>query len=357
VKRSNSGNHDPGRGRQVSLWLAAGLLFAFLVSCSDQGPSDTATLSGRTDNSSAAVDVRQSGLEKPTVEFAYFSTGLLSAEALAAEQWGYFAEAGFSAVTARAMNSSTTAIALLRAGEYDFAYASYAVAFQAIDQRIADLRLVTGLQAVGPGQQVVLARTDRGITTLAGLAGKKIGGSQIGGVNEIQFGEALATVGLSLDDVRFVEVPTPSFILALERGDIDAGFTFGAIRAEIEQNPRPDIAVLFDFTEVPVLDAMPLGAIWTTRAFFESNPRTVAAFREAVQRAGAELAADMDLYVQLASKLAGQDTETFRRAGRPIWQPDPTQEQLQNLANLMLKYGQIDGAIDVARVASVKPLE
>jgi NitT/TauT family transport system substrate-binding protein len=328
----------PGR-----IALRIGVMCMLVAACSEPSPSSDST---------SVAPALADGIEKPAVNFAYFSTGLLAAEALAAREWNYFAEAGLSAVNAKAMNSSTTAIALLRAGEYDFAYASYPVAFQAIDQRIADLRLVTGLQAVGPGQQVIIARTDRGIKTLADLAGKKIGGSQIGGVNEVQFGEALATVGLGLDDVRFVEVPTPSFILALERGDIDAGFTFGAIRAEIEQNPRPQIAVLFDFTAVPTLDAMPLGAIWTTREFWETHPNTVAAFRQAVQRAGDRLASDMALYVQFASQLAGQDTETFRRAGRPVWQPDPTVEQLKNLADLMLQYGQVDRALDVARISS-----
>ena len=72
----------------------------------------------------------------------------------------------------------------------------------------------------------LVARKDKGITTIDDLIGKKIGVTKKSGA-EFSLGIFLIFNGLSLQDVELVDLKPSEIVEAISNGDIDAAFTWG----------------------------------------------------------------------------------------------------------------------------------
>ncbi|GAH00088.1 unnamed protein product, partial [marine sediment metagenome] len=100
-----------------------------------------------------------------------------------------------------------------------------------------DLR-VFGTVATAQVKELV-ARKDKGITTIDDLAGKKIGVTRKSGA-EFLFGVFLTFNGLSYKDVELVDLKASEIVEAISNGDIDAGFTWDPytynIKKELGEN-------------------------------------------------------------------------------------------------------------------------
>ena len=157
-------------------------------------------------------------VEKITLAAYAGETGAL---VYVAEDQGYFKENGLE-VTIKDYKSGKVAADVLMDGEADIATsADFVFVSNSFDR--TDLR-VFGTVATAEVKELV-ARKDKGITTIDDLIGKKIGVTKRSG-GEFALGRFLIFNALSYKDVEIVDLKPSEIVEAVLNGDIDAGFTW-----------------------------------------------------------------------------------------------------------------------------------
>jgi len=157
-------------------------------------------------------------VEKITLAAYAGETGAL---VYVAEDQGYFEENGLE-VTIKDYESGKAAADALIDGEADISTsAGFVFVSNSFDH--ADLR-VLGTVATAEVKELV-ARKDKGITTIDDLIGKKIGVTKKSG-GEFSLGTFLIFNGLSDQDVEIVDLKPSEIVEAISNGDIDAAFTW-----------------------------------------------------------------------------------------------------------------------------------
>ena len=157
-------------------------------------------------------------VEKITLAAYAGETGAL---VYVAEDQGYFKENGLE-VTIKDYKSGKVAADVLMDGEADIATsADFVFVSNSFDR--TDLR-VFGTVATAEVKELV-ARKDKGITTIDDLIGKKIGVTKRSG-GEFALGRFLIFNALSYKDVELVDLKPSEIVEAVLNGDIDAGFTW-----------------------------------------------------------------------------------------------------------------------------------
>ncbi|MCE2570948.1 ABC transporter substrate-binding protein [Motilimonas eburnea] len=96
------------------------------------------------------------------------------------------------------------------------------------------------------GGDMLLARNE--ITRVADLKGKRLG-LEAGSVDVLTAANALASAGLSFNDVTLVPLPQPSNIAALLEGEIDAAQTYPPFATSALADPN--IVRIFDTSQTP----------------------------------------------------------------------------------------------------------
>ena len=148
-------------------------------------------------------------------------TGSDSALVYIAQEQGFFADNGVN-VTFKEYEAGKLAADALIAGDADISTSSDFV-FVSNVLEMDDLRL---LGTVSQSDLIELvARKDRGISTLADIKGKKIGVTRKS-AGEFSLGTFLTFNGLSTDDVEVVDLTPSGIVEAISKGEIDAGFTW-----------------------------------------------------------------------------------------------------------------------------------
>lgn len=155
---------------------------------------------------------------------------LANAPALIAEKKGYFAEEGLK-VELTSFGDGPVVQQALAAGELDIAYIGAPPVFQwyarGLNSRI--------LAKVNYGQAALVTNADSGITSLAGLAGKKVAGVAKGSGMDVLLRGYVVKEAAKLEperDLDIVSMPVGNMNAALERGLVDAAFTWEPFVAE-----------------------------------------------------------------------------------------------------------------------------
>ena len=171
-------------------------------------------------------------IEKLTVAAYAGETGAL---AYIAQEQGFFKNNGLD-VTIKDYESGKAAADALIDGEADIC-TSAGFVFVSNSFDYADLR-VLGTVATVEVKELV-ARKDKGVTTINDLIGKKIGVTKKSG-GEFLLGVFLVFNGLSQKDVELVDLKPSEIVKAISKGDIDAAFTWDPyvynIKKELGEN-------------------------------------------------------------------------------------------------------------------------
>ena len=166
-------------------------------------------------------------VEEITVAAAEYLTGALI---YVAEDQGFFEENGLD-VTITGYGSGKACADALINGEVDIS-TSAGFVFVSNSYDYTDLR-VFGTVATKQVKELV-ARKDKGITTINDLIGKKIGVTRKSGA-EFLLGVFFAFNDLSYEDVELVDLKAPEIVEAISNGDIDAAFTWDPYAYNIKE--------------------------------------------------------------------------------------------------------------------------
>lgn len=255
---------------------------------------------------------------------------------------GYFAAEGLQVQTRPLQGGPVLSLAV-EAGELEIGWSNVVSLFQAHARGFSFVLLAPGsVEDDGPHRtHALLARRDAPLRTIADLAGRTVAVNALGNVNDLAVEALLASAGQPPQAARLVEVPFPDMEAALASGAVDA-----ALMAE------PFLSACLA-REGRVLVAAPhavfgrefMNAGWFAKGdWTAADPERAAAFRRAVDRASAYIAAhpgEMPGVLARNTKLA-QDTAA--RILLPAFSPGLDQAAMQQAIDVTAAHGFIPKA-------------
>jgi putative hydroxymethylpyrimidine transport system substrate-binding protein len=315
--------------RIIALLLVAMLVMSFVAACGDdddEGDTPTATAATGTDAPATAA-ASPSVEASPTVATG---SGEMTDISLALDWYpwgnhtgiymalknGYFEEEGLN-VDVHVPADPTTALQLVATGDDDFTISYQADVLYARGQGLG-VKSVAAL--VQHPLNTIMALESSGITEPADLKGKTVGVTGVPS-DEAMLGAVLEDAGLSLDDIKIVNVGfdlMPSLLSESVDAIIGGYFVHESILAE--QQGKPVVAMNVHDYGVP--DYYELLMV-TGDTFASEHPDAVEGFIRALQRGYAAAAADPNAAVDALVAAYPETAEDVERQGIslivPLW--------------------------------------
>ncbi|HTX25408.1 MAG TPA: ABC transporter substrate-binding protein [Streptosporangiaceae bacterium] len=254
-----------------------------------------------------------------------------------AQDQGLFARQGLH-VTISKIPSSQAIIADQLEGQVDISAGSY-VPYIAAQAAGARFRILAEASVLQPDTRVLVTTADSPVTTVAGLAGKKIGVNGTNSIGTLLISLLLSENGISPRKVTFVtdDAGFPAMPRQLAEGAWSAAFLaepYITLAGE-EYGER----MLADLDQGDAVK-FPIDGYVATRAWADRYPKTAAAFVRAVEQ-GQALADSDPTAVQAAmakyDDLRPQVTAAIALPGYPVGPVERT--RIQRVAQAMLQFG------------------
>ena len=264
-----------------------------------------------------------------------------------AQQRGYFAAEGLR-VKIEPIVSSELAISRQLAGVYDITFGGYVSYIQADAGQRAGLRIIAEGTTMGPGEQGLLTMPGSRVTTLAGLRRASVALNVVNNVGTILVGSALAQVGLSPSDVKFVQIPFPDMAAALRRHQVDAAWMPEPfVSSTEEQLGALDISDL----DSGAVTGFPLVGYAATRVWERRYPRTEAAFLRALAK-GQQVADTDRIAVERAMEASlGVPPQVAAVMALPRYiLGGVDRARMQRVADAMRRFGMLKARFDVGQM-------
>jgi NitT/TauT family transport system substrate-binding protein len=254
-----------------------------------------------------------------------------------AQDEGLFGEQGLH-VTIEKIASSQAIIAGQLKGQVDITAGSY-VAYISAQAAGARFRILAEASILGPGARALVTTADSPITSVAQLAGKKIGLNGTNSIGTLLVSSLLAENGISPKKVDFI---TDAKGFPAMPGQLQDGAWAAAFLAEpyitVAQEKYGD-QVLADLDQGDTSN-FPVDGYVATQAWAQKYPKTAAAFVRAIE-AGQQIANSDRPAVQAAmaryDKLPREVTAAMVLSRYPIGPVDET--RIQRVAVAMLQFG------------------
>ncbi|PRX50270.1 NitT/TauT family transport system substrate-binding protein [Prauserella shujinwangii] len=254
---------------------------------------------------------------------------------------GYFKEEGLEVKIDQAA-SGQAALSKLIGGDAEIAFSSYVPFFVAQSQGVADIRFVADAVSTAPNSVVLVTMPDSGVKDVKDLAGKQIGVSALNTISDALVKSVMKTNDVDHKSVKWTPISFPDIAPALARGDIDAGLLIEPFltNSAKEQGTVP----LVDVATGPTKD-FPLAGYGSLAKFAQENPKTIAAFQRAMQRATEE-AQDRSVIEPLLIDYAHIEQSTAKLVTLPQFHTTLEATRLQRVVDLMVEFGIIPKKID-----------
>ncbi|MBV9208264.1 MAG: ABC transporter substrate-binding protein [Actinobacteria bacterium] len=226
----------------------------------------------------AAPNSPESPPELPDVTVAALPAADLGGLYVALDE-GLFAQQGLH-VTIDKIPSSAAVVADQLKGKVDIAAGAY-VAYLAAQAAGARFRILAEASALGPLTRVLVITPGSRITSVADLAGKKIGVNGTNSIGTLLISGLLQEDGISPQQVTFVtdKQGFPAMPGHLQAGEYDAAFLAEPYVTFAEEDYGDQ--VLSDFTQ-GYLSHLPIDGYFATQAWVRRHPKTAAAFVRAI---------------------------------------------------------------------------
>jgi NitT/TauT family transport system substrate-binding protein len=263
-----------------------------------------------------------------------------------AQEQGLFAKAGLH-VTIKTVTTSDTVIPSMKAGAVDVASGQYTSYILADAKGLARMRILAAGYSLGARVQEVMVAPHSKIRSVSGLKGATIAVNALNGVTTDLLYSVLAPYGLKPSDVHVLAFPFPLMPAMLAQGKVSAIYEIEPYLTEAAEQHGDE--ELTDINSGPV-GSFPISGYGALASWVAKYPRTATAFTRAIQQANAIAATNpaalqkalitaLHLSPDITNVMA---TGTFPTATRPA--------QLQRVANLMLRYGQLSQPFNVTTI-------
>ena len=287
----------------LSLALA-GVMALSLAACGST-PSSTPASTPASEPASASTPASEPAEEFETVDLrvAYMpnmgSNSLLST----ALNMGYFEEMGLN-VTLTEFQGGPAEIAAMASGDIDISQIGHGAHALCIEGQAKIFHLDCTSLA-----DAVVANTEKGINSIADLKGKTIGVSS-GTSAEIILNLALASAGLTQDDVTLTEMDANGMVTAMVSGGVDACATWSPSTMTIA-NALGDKALTLATNNDYVDQVTFPSSFITTEKFASENHDVLVRFSRALLKAQDYRAANIEEVAKWVAKQCKADEQTM----------------------------------------------
>jgi len=264
-----------------------------------------------------AVSACSATAQTPTKITVSVVQSITSSPHFVAKEKGYFAEQGLDVTVDTSLQNVADQLPLLAAGQFQVMATSWgASVFNAMQRGSLIHVLATQTTLPETGRNFVAlvvspANYAAGLTTAAGLKGKKVGVVGLGGWNEYDVHLAMKAYGGSVADVELVQIG---------RNDIGPAITNGAVTASWAA--EPGVTLMQDRNIAQPIEnnagrgrgAFPL---LTNADFAKTNPDACARYLAAFIKAAREIEASAwkdDKIVEIVSKYTKVPADVLRKA-------------------------------------------
>jgi NitT/TauT family transport system substrate-binding protein len=263
-----------------------------------------------------------------------------------AQQQGLFAKVGLH-VTIKTVTTSDTVIPDMKSGAVDISSGQYTSYILADANGLARMRILAAGYSLGTHVQEIMISPHSKIKSVAGLKGATIAVNALNGVTTDLLYSALAPYGVSASQVHVIAFPFPLMPAMLAQGKVDAIYEIEPYLTEAAEQHGDE--ELTDIDAGPVA-SFPISGYAALDSWIAKYPHTAAAFSRAIEQANSIAAtnpATLQKTFITALHLSPDVTNVMATGSFPT---DTRSAQLQRVANLMLRYGQLSHPFNVAAI-------
>jgi len=254
---------------------------------------------------------------------------------------GLFARQGLH-VTIVPVPSAQSVITDQLAGKVDISAGSY-VAYLAAQAAGARLTILAEASTLSPGTRALVVTANSRITSVAQLAGHRIGVNGVNSIGTLLVAALLSAHGVSPSRVKFVTDPDgfPAMPGKLQRGVWDAAFLAEPYITAAGQ--RYGQQMLADLDQGAVLN-LPVDGYVATAAWARAHPATAAAFTRAIEQGQAIANGDASVVQATMSRDDNLPPEVTASMALPRYPVGPVVEaEIQRVARAMSQSGILGG--------------
>ena len=287
----------------LSLALA-GVMALSLAACGST-PSSTPASTPASEPASASTPASEPAEEFETVDLrvAYMPNMGSNSLLATALNMGYFEEMGLN-VTLTEFQGGPAEIAAMASGDIDISQIGHGAHALCIEGQAKVFHLDCTSLA-----DAVVANTEKGISSIADLKGKTIGVSS-GTSAEIILNLALASAGLTQDDVTLTEMDANGMVSAMVSGGVDACATWSPSTMTIA-NALGDKALTLATNNDYVDQVTFPSSFITTEKFASENHDVLVRFSRALLKAQDYRAANIEEVAKWVAKQCKADEQTM----------------------------------------------
>jgi NitT/TauT family transport system substrate-binding protein len=261
---------------------------------------------------------------------------------------GFFAAEHLRVKTAFAEGGAAIVPAVLK-GERQFGFGNTISLFLA-ESRGIKLPIVAAGQ-VSPTDEAkdetaLMVPKDSPIRDVKELQGKKIAVNTLQNIATLSIQAALDRAGVDPNSVKFLEVPFPEALAAINSGKVDAAF-FGEPFTTLAKRDGARLMLRPFSAGVP---GGQVGAYMTSEAYAGKNPDVVKRFARAVERSNRYVMAHPEAIRQSVPKFTEVPRDVAETMRLPVFVPTVDGTALQHLADLSKQYGVLKEPVDTGQM-------
>jgi NitT/TauT family transport system substrate-binding protein len=234
----------------------------------------------------------------------------------------------------------------VQSGEQQFGF-SNSVSLMIAQTQGLDVRVVSPGEAAPADREednsavMVLPASD--VRRPQDLEGAKIGVNTLKNIAGLTIEASLEKMGVDTATIDLVEVPFPEMLSATKSGEIDAGFFNEPFTSAAEGAGLRTIVNPYTQTAPD----LPIAPYFTTQQYIDDNPKVVAAFQRAMERATRYANENPDELRRILTTYTEIPPETVKKIGLPHLTSELQPEHYEQLADIALELGYVDKPVDV----------
>lgn len=196
---------------------------------------------------------------------------------------GFFAEEGLD-VEPKLTQGGAAVVPAVTSGDFQFGYSNNVSLLVAAAQGVPLKIVAEGNQEAGQrahATDAVVVKRGSSIKSAKDLAGKTIGVNTLKNVGEVAIKTALQKRGVDVSSLRFVEIPFPDMVPAVDAGRIDAGWV---VEPFVQAAKAAGMRILAN----PFIETdrrLSIATYFTSARYAQENPDVVRRFARALGRA------------------------------------------------------------------------
>jgi NitT/TauT family transport system substrate-binding protein len=256
---------------------------------------------------------------------------------------GYFRDEGLTIKPQIAEGGAAIATSVL-SGDYQFGFSNVVSLVTARSKKLP-LRIVaqgaSGYESESKAFDTLLVPKGSAIQDAKGLEGKTVAVNALNNVGPLSINYAVEQAGGDPKKVKYIEVPFPEMIAAIEAGKVDAAWVVEPFASQGLAGGARSIFAPFE----AVSPDLTVATYFTTEQYIDQNGDVVDRFTRAMNKSLAysdENPAAVRKAVLTYTKIPPQAAEKMKL---PNWNPEYNDASIDKTIELAQKYGYIDGPV------------